>query len=383
MKKIFFVLLVFAIISSAAFAGDFSFAFEDARFHSDLLWGFAPVYVRAGVDYTGFELIEDQLTDFYIIGGGALISSTLWTDQDGLPTNAPGSIYEDPLTDAFSDNNSYSKWQGDFSLKLKQGFIQEPGRSKALVAAYAKYAFHWTDPHENPFGGVNSTFIDDDSSITAYPDSAGTATNVLQAGFEIDRLDKTDVYNGFNVDGSVLWAPQWLLNDLYGTSSFVNLNLTGKGYLSLLELKRKDSDLTLVGIYLADRVQVDYLAGSAIPQFYQESPALGSKMRGFEGNSLGTEFTVVNNFDIRFYGTEFLNNINPVIQLFFDTGFQAGKYYNTDYAPQGKFLCSTGFEIALNIIDFAQVGYMFGFPLVGNNIKNEVMQSGIMFQYKF
>ena len=378
MKKILFIILVLFISFSPVFAGDFSFAFEDARFHSDLLWGFAPVYVRAGVDYTGLELMDGQRTDLYIIGGGALISSDLWTDLNGLPFE-PSAVQN--TTDAFRDYNSYSKWQGDFSLKLKQGFIHEPGREKAFLAGYAKYALHFTSPHENWGGGANSYFLDGTSA--AYPDNAGTLTNVLQAGFEIDRLDKGDVLNGFNVDGSVQWAPLWLGNEFYGRSSFVNINLTAKGFYPLLDLKRKDSELALIGIYIGDRVQIDYTAGEAIPQFYQEGPALGSKMRGFEGNSMGVGFTAVNNFDIRFYGIELVDNTNPVLNLFFDAGYFAGTYFNTDYSVPGEFICSTGFEIALNIIDFAQVGYLFGFPLVGTNLQEQSMQTGIIFQYKF
>ncbi len=379
MKKIIFLLIITIIAGTSSFAGDFSFAFEDARFHSDLLFGFAPVYVRAGVDYTGWEFIEDQRTDFYIIGGGALISSDIWTDMEGLPYY-PSSI--DNTSEAFDENNSYSKWQGDFSLKLKQGFIQEPNRDKAFLAGYAKYAFHLTSPHENFDETVaDSVFLTGLDS--AYPDKAGTMTNVLQAGVELDRLDSGDVYDGFWADCSVKWAPFWLANTIYGTSSFVNINLTVEGYYSLLDLKRKNSELELLGIYLADRVQVDYTTGSAIPQFYQESPALGTKMRGFESNSMGTEFTAVNNFDVRFYGIEFIDNTNPLINLFFDMGYFAGRYFNTEYRDKGKFICSTGFEVALNIIDFAQVGYIFGFPLVGTNLQEETMQSTIMFQYKF
>ncbi len=375
MKKSLIILFLLIIVSSSAVAGDFSFAFEDARFHNDFFFGFAPFYVRAGVDYSGFEIIDGQRTDLFIIGGGALIHSKIWTDKSGLPVK-----YSDTTASDFKDANSYSKFQGDFSLRLEQGLFQEKDRDKPLLAGYVKYAFHWTSPHENWNGGI-STFLDGD--LAAYPDNKGTASNILQTGIKIDRLDKTDVYNGFRVDSSVKWAPKWFFNDIRGSSSFVNLNLTAKGYYSLFEIKRADSDLTLIGIYLADRVQIDYLSGDAIPQFFQEGASLGTKMRGFESNSLGTEFTVVNNFDIRIYGTEFLNNINPVLQLFFDSGFQSGNYFNTEYNAGGNFFCSTGFEIALNIIDFAQVGYLFGFPLVGQNIQQKTMLGHIIFRYKF
>ena len=376
-KRILAGVIILIVSVSGLFAGDIKFAFEDARFHDDYLFGFAPLYVRAGIDYTGLELLDGQKTDLYIIGGGALISSDLWTDSLGAPvTPSTGNV--EP---AFSDLNSYSKWQGDFSLKLKQGLIQEEGREdeKALLAVYGKYGFHFTDPHENP-EGAGSTFLS--GSGTAYPDNAGTLSNVLQAGIEIDRLDHTDVYNGFNVDTSVIYGPSWFFNSFRGNTDFISVNLTAKGYLSLLELKREDSDLALVGIYLADRVRADYTTGAAIPQFYQEKPSLGSKTRGFESNSLGTEFSIVNNFDLRIYGIEFIDNINPVLIGFFDMGYYAGNYYNTGYAGSG-FVCSAGFQAALNIFDFAQVGYSFEFPIVGTNMKEQAMKSGLMLMYHF
>ncbi|MDC7225569.1 MAG: hypothetical protein PQJ61_02265 [Spirochaetales bacterium] len=377
MKKLFLILIILTAAGSAGFAGDISFAFEDARFHSDLLGGFAPVYIRAGIDYTGLELIDSQRTDLYVIGGGALVSESIWTGLDGLPFLADAVANN---TDDFDDENSYSRWQTDFSMKLKQGFIHEEGREKALLAAYGKYAITFTSPHENWGGGTSSNFLD--GLASAYPDQDGTVTNLLQAGIELDRLDKGDVYDGFNVDASIQAAPRWLANSLYGDSNFMQLDLTAKGYYSLLELKRKDSELTGLGIYLADRVQVDYLIGDAVPQYYQENPALGTKMRGFERMSMGTEFTIVNNFDIRLYGIEFVDNINPVAVLFWDTGYYAGDFYNTDYNEAGLRM-STGFELALNIVDFAQVGYRFGFPLIGENLQQESMQSGIMFMYQF
>ncbi|MBI9108231.1 MAG: hypothetical protein JEZ04_15885 [Spirochaetales bacterium] len=376
-KKILSCLVILIVSITGLSAGDIGFAFEDARFHSDYLAGFAPLYLRVGVDYSGLELLEGQKTNLYVIGGGALISSSLWTNSLGRPITP--SI--DNTTDVFNDLNSYSKWQGDLSLKLKQGLIQEEGREdeKAFFAVYGKYGFHLTSPHENA-DGSQSIFLS--GSNSAYPDNAGTLSNILQVGFEIDRLDQGDVYNGFNVDGSVIYGPSWLLNTLNGTTDFVSVNLTAQGYLSLLDLKRENSELELVGIYLANRIRADYTTGAAIPQFYQEDPAMGSKIRGFEGNSLGTEFSIVNNLDIRVYGIEFIDNINPVFIAFFDAGYFAGNYYNTQY-PGSGFLCSAGFQIALNIIDFAQIGYSFEFPLVGSNMVEAPMLSSLMLMYKF
>ena len=376
-KNIILLCLMLLVLSTAVFAGDIKFEFEDARFHSDYLFGLAPFYLRAGIDYTGLELIKDQKTDLYVIGGGALISSNLWTDQLGTPV-LPSDL-SDP--ENFADWNSYSKWQGDFSLKLKQGLIQEEGREelKPLLAVYAKYGFHYTDPHENAAGSKSFFF---QGSEAVYPDKNGTISNIMQLGVEIDRMDHTDLYSGFNINASVIYAPEWFFNSFKGRTDFYSANVTFEGYLPIAELKWDDSDLTMFGLYLADRLIADYTNGSAIPQFYQESPALGSKLRGFDGNSFGTNFTIANNFDIRIYALEFLDNINPVLNIFFDAGYYAGNYYNTDYSKSG-ILCSAGAQIALNVFDFAQLGYTFAWPLVGMPDGEIKMRSGLMLLYKF
>lgn len=376
-KKILLLFIVLVISVSGLSAGDIGFVFEDARFHSDYLFGFAPLYWRMGIDYSGLEFLEGQHTNLIAVVGGGLISSEVWTNSLGNPVTPS----TDNASDTFSDLNSYSKWQADFSLKLKQGFIQEEGREddKPLLAAYAKYGFHFTSPHENP-EGTDSIFLS--GSSDAYPDNQGTVSNVMIAGIEVDRLDKGDVYSGFNVDGSASYAPSWFFNDIVGTTDFISLNLTAKGYIPLLDVQRDSSELALLGIYLADRVRADYTTGNAIPAFYQEKPSMGDKMRGFESNSLGTEFSIVNNFEIRFYGIEFIDNINPVFIAFFDAGYFIGDYYNTSY-PGSGFVCSTGFQVALNIIDFAQIGYSFEFPLVGTNMLDSAMKAGLILMYKF
>ena len=56
LKRILAVLLILAAASGAVFADDLEFVFEEARFHSDYLFGFAPLYARAGLDYSGISL---------------------------------------------------------------------------------------------------------------------------------------------------------------------------------------------------------------------------------------------------------------------------------------------------------------------------------------
>ena len=371
MKKLLMLILSVFSAGSILFAGDVSFIADDAEFHDDFFGGFAPFYLRGGIDYSGIDLLDGQSTNLFIVGGGAIYTSELWTDQSGIPFT-PSDINRTAL---FTDYNSYSKWQVDFSLKLRQGFLE-----RDFLFVYAGYGFHWTSPHENwKDDSAYSNFLSGDSAV--YPDQAGAAVNTLRIGAGLDGM--IEERKGWIVDASVLSGPRWFLNDLRGDSNFVNINLTASGVYPLPDLKQTNSGVTVFEVYLTDRIQLDYIEGDAIPEFYQEAPALGSKVRGFEENSMAVTFTAVNNLDFRMSLVGLSDKITPLFNLFLDFGYFAGEYCNTDYYAAGEFISAAGFELALNIFDVVQAGLSFGIPLLGTNLRNEEVQLDVMFSYHF
>ncbi len=364
------VLLLF-LSALPVFAGDFSFVFEDARFHSSYWGGLAPFYVRAGAGYTGLSLIDGQQTEIVLVGGGAITSNNLWTDADGLPLVK--AVSNSDLT-----TNMYSRWQWDLGLGLIQGLFADPKRANPVLSVYARYDLH----NDNPAGDDLNSILESSTNQSAYPDQGGVLTNSLKFGVEFNRLTKGDINKGYGAELWTVVAPSWMGNEVLGDSNFYNIAFEAKAFYPLLDIKMKNSEKQLVGIYAGDRIRADWLDGTAIPEYFQEPVTLGGKMRGFEWNSMGTQFTVVNNFDIRVYGLEFIDNTNPVFNVFFDMGYFAGNYYNTSVSDSG-FVSSTGFEAAINIIDFAQVGFCFAFPLTGENMRLQDMTTDIMFMYKF
>ena len=142
--------------------------------------------------------------------------------------------------------------------------------------------------------------------------------------------------------------------------------------------------LNLFSVVLIDRVNVNWTDGSQVPVYASMPVSLGRKVRGFNTNSYNTNFTVVNNLDIRLSGPEFfMDGVFPRLNLFFDVGWHAGNYLNTGYNGVSaksaadmaekydlkRFLCSTGFQLEMCIFDFIDLGFQLSYLISGDNMR--------------
>jgi hypothetical protein len=322
---------------------------------SDILSGMVPTYLQAGIAYHGIELIDGKKTTLKLLLGGARTAYTLWTDADGDPLlSAP--IDLDVLKFAF--------WQADFKVRFEQELIDN-------LDVYAELNTVWALPMENS-GGTSSTILDTGTSEDAYPDKDGMLSNILKIGFLYDMVEKGHMKEGFEADISISAAPALLLNEMIGKTDFYQANLTLEGFFPLYTIPMEGTNENQwLSLYIADRIQADYIWGSAVPQLFQKYPSLGKKMRGFEANSLGVNFAVVNNFELRAAGPELIlfdtSFGYPRIHIFTDIGYCLGNYFNT--ATFGSmFAASAGIEAAVDIFNFLDVGYRYGFIVAGDNI---------------
>jgi len=328
---------------------------------SDAFSGMFPSYVQLGIDYHGFALIEGKPTILRLLAGGARTSYTLWTDADGSPVTTY------PADDAAMDDLEFAFWRGDLQARLIQEILPH-------TAAYAQWSLVGALPVEN-IGGAASTILTT-ANAAAYPDKDGMLANVLRFGISYDTTVKGTMRNGIFADLSVTAAPGFLLNELIGKTDFYQINGTIKAFIPLYAIPMAASETKRwLSVYLADRVQVDYTLGEAIPQLYQEYSSLGKKMRGFESTSLGVALTAVNNLELRVSGPQFglfgMQIGYPRVHLFADAGFCSGDYFNNETAENGLFAASYGVEAALDLFDFLDVGYRYGFIAAGENIRGE------------
>ena len=363
MKRTTIVVLMVLILVCGAYGGDISISAKAFDTYPDLLAGLLPTFAVPGISYSGLSLVDGIRTDIYGFAGGGFTRNEIWVDALGNPFN-PGDV--DVTDESYLDLQAYDRWEIDFAVGLMQGIIQRPDRERATIAAYAEYAFHWESTKEN---ADRSYFFD--GSPAMFPDKEGVAVNSLTFGAVYDMLDRGPVPKGIIADISLLTAPGFLANTVRGSSDFYTTLGVVKGYLPLYQIKQ-ESGLNLFGIYLSDRIQADLIWGSAVPQDYKIDPALGTKARGFEKNSMGYGFTLVNNFDLRIAGPEiFVKDLYPRFHLFFDMGMFAGAYHNSTVTGSG-FVSSTGFEAAVTFFNVVTLGYRGSFVLAGENMAQKL-----------
>lgn len=376
MKKILTVVLVIAIAASSVFAGDFSFLFTELDQHVEILSGFLPTLVTVGASYDALDLMPENLTQLQVTVGGGYTQRKVYQDpSDGAPLTKNFFVYDSIQT----------RW----NLKFNQGLGESWVPGKDLVTLYAGYEGRWeknvdsmvrgkmryngtediTDPQEvkyavptfenwNVGGGVANSQV--------YPDLRGDAQilgTTFYGGVKFNGMeDSGPASDGISADLNFKWAPKGLSSD---DINFYSATFNLVGSMTLLQIKSDGGD-NLFSIVAIDRANVNWTDGTQVPVYAQGSVSLGRKVRGYNTYSFNTQFSVVNNFDIRLSGPDriasFMKGVFPRINLFFDIGYHCGKYFNSEISGE-HYLASTGAQITVSFMDFIDLGLMLSYTL--------------------
>ena len=386
MKKAFTVLIVLILAVCSVFAGDFKFLFTELDQHPEILAGFLPTLTAVGVGYEGLEIIPGNLTQIQATIGGGYTQRVL---------------FQDPLTGKplISNQMIYDDIQIRWNLKFLQGFGDSPVEGLDLVTAYLGYEGRYekgvdsmvlgaermrgyADPTTKTKGAtaipsLDAWFGPTKAGNAIYPDLADDyiafMTN-FYAGARLNLMDDKMVSNeGFLAELKFQIAPGFVNQK----ASYYSITLNAVAGTTLYELSDKKG-LNLFSIVLIDRANVNWTDGSKVPVYASRPVSLGRKVRGFDTDSYDTNFTVVNNLDIRLAGPEFLlDGIFPRLNLFFDMGYHAGNYFNTDYSAKSmadelglkQFLCSTGIQLEMCFFDFIDLGFQVSYLITGDNMR--------------
>lgn len=370
-RKLTLVLLVLAICSSL-FAADWAFVFKDLGQHPEILGGFLPSYLMAGAGYKGASLIEGDKTQIDLIVGAGYNQRKVW---------------QDPITGAIrkEDPVVYDVIVADWAVRFNQGFLDSPAGDKDLLTLSAGYwgkfeknidSMAVGKTRKNGVPGAIKTLdqylagVSDDGNILSdVHGSRMMLGNSFSLSLKLDAMSDTIMTNdGFWANLELRYAPKALNSVLDGFSDFYSITLNAVGACTLFDYATERNNwFSIVAI---DRVNVNWTDGSAVPQYEQSSLSLGRKVRGFTKNTYNTQFTVVNNFDIRLAGIKLgLKGIHPRINLFFDMGYSGGKLFNTDLV-QSDFLCSTGAQFTISAFDFIDLGYQLAYIISGESYQN-------------
>jgi len=346
----------------------------------EALDGYKPFLLEVGAKYTGVSFIPGYETSLELMTGGGYMNRKVWRDAAGKPLSGVDLSNESQL-----DAVSFDIWSARWDLLVKQGFGWFELEARNPVFLYAGIGGRWEQWVED---GSSSTFIDDDGTV--FPDSADDMliANSVRAGVIADYIaENGPVPKGIKAEASFAYAPPFLFNTAAGSSDYALFTGEVKAAVPLYMSYQKNGT-NLFSIYLADRIRADRFFGSEIPVFAQDKASLGSKMRGLERLSYATEFSAVNNFDVRFIGPEFAaRDIYPRLHLFFDAGYFSGSYSGDVSAAgvhdENGWLLSAGFTAALSIFDFANVGYRGSYMLQGKNVRDKDFVSDIILMLKF
>lgn len=399
MKRALTVVLVLVIALCSVFAGDFKFLFTELDQHTEILAGFLPTLVTIGAGYEGLELSEGDLTQIQVTLGGGYTQRALYQ----APYDNFKGIYKqgEPLR---SDIMLYDCMQLRWNVKFLQGFGSSWVEGKDLITAYIGYEGRYergvdsmvkgqdrlrgyptynpsvpnNDPGTSTIESLDAWFGSSKANNPIYPDLADDyrafMTN-FYLGAKINLMEDLMVSNeGLTAEIKLQVAPG-ILNK---KASYYSLTFNLVGGTTLFELHDKKG-LNIVSLVAIDRFNANWTDGNKVPVYAQMPVSLGRKVRGFNTNSYNTNFTIVNNLDLRFAGPEFLlDGIFPRLNLFFDMGYYAGEYFNTNINSKNMaqkydiktFLCSAGFQLEMCFFDFIDLGFQMAYLINGENMRN-------------
>ena len=394
MKKVLLVALVLLLAVGSVFAGDFKFLFTELDQHPEILSGFLPTLTAFGTSYEGLEFIDGRLTQLQVTIGGGYTQRVLFQNpKTGEPL--------------ISNQGIFDAVQIRWNLKLLQGFGSSWVEGKDLYTVYFGYEGRYESGTDSMVTGserfrgyeisatgekkansptailsMDDWFKSYDSSsatTTIYPDLANGYSafmNNFYFGAKLNGMDDEMVASdGFLAELKVQFAPSFLNKK----ASYYSITLNAVASKTLYEISEQSSSNNLFSIVIIDRVNFNWTDGSKVPIYAQMPVSLGRKVRGFNTNSYNTNFTVVNNFDIRLAGPEpFIDGIFPRLNIFFDIGYYAGDYFNTNISAKSmaqelgleRVLCSTGLQLEMSFFDFIDLGFQVSYLINGYNLRN-------------
>lgn len=350
MKKILTVLLIMIMVVSGLSAKpEFRFIFADLDQHTEVIGGFLPTYVLVGMG-ADFKFLEGNTSELQVLVGGGYNQRM---------------VFQNPINgDPFYRNSkgrgiTYDVAQGDFFLRYDQGFLNDLLILRAGIET--QYEANLDSWKKDKNASLTDQLKGSSFNEAIYPDLVGNRQFLgtsLILRLTYDAMEDTLFTNdGILAYVEAKWAPLFLNNWLDGTADYYSLTANAVFSKTLYTLSTENNDW--LSIVMIDRVNVNWTDGS-IPVNGQGPVSLGRKVRGYNTYSYNTQFSVVNNFDIRFAGPGIgIDGIRPRINLFFDMGLGAGNYFNTDIPVDGgvNFLSSVGGELTVSFFDFIDLGY--------------------------
>ncbi len=362
MKKLLIIVLLSLMVFSTLSADTtYRLIVADLDQHPGILVGFLPTYLLAGFGMD-FNIQENNRSELQFLFGAGYTQRMVFID--------PVNEVSEYTLDEKDWGITYDVFQADLFIRYEQGFLDD----LLTLRAGLETQYEWNrDSMRSEIDSLSSQLTGGDPDI--YPDLQGNghflgSALVLRLTYD----DMTDTL--FTNDGILAYveakvAPGFLNSWLDGTANYYSL--TANAVFSKTLYTYSTENMDWLSIVLIDRVNVNWTDGS-VPVNAQGPVSLGRKVRGYNTYSYGTEFSAVNNLDVRLTGPSlYFYGLRPRVNLFFDMGLGAGNYYNTQIKPEKgvNFLASVGGQITISIFDFIDLGYEMAYIFTGEKMTNK------------
>ena len=346
MKRIISIILVLALVTTAAFASDFHFVFNSAELNPTLpekfLKGICPTVFTGGVGYTALELVPGSTTELQLIAGGGIAFRAFFEEN-----------YSSKEADYTEADYNVTQLMG--KVKFLQGFNND--KFTAYASAEIRKETYKFLTGTNSFVKLSDAEKDSDGLVSYIFNAGVKLNNTKDTWFTRDGLDASvDVTYSPSKKGHSYYAAQ--AQAVYSKTIWQKLNSNGRN---------------LVSFVFVDRLNAGYMNAfndNTVPFFAQEFHSLGRKVRGFEKFTYSRAFTAVNNLEIRIASPEIVKDaIFARAILFADAGIAAGEWlqHNGYDNKITNIIASAGAVAELSIFDFINLGAQFSYLINGYN----------------
>ncbi len=242
-------------------------------------------------------------------------------------------------------------------------------------------------------GWYNDYVLDHENLLysSSLPDRDLLLSNSFLTGISLSDIavSSEQLIKGIETELSFEWHPDWPGDESLGSPDFIRLNFQARTYYPLVE------NTPAGGLYFADQVYADYLAGDSIP-FYESSlvggtailSGLGGLVRGYEDGAYDTQLKLSNNLEFRwvFPGLIYIKPdtplFRPVVSVFADAGYYSD-YFGDPSGTPGGFLFSAGAGVHVTVFNILSPGVYMTVPIAGSAVNREPYSLSITFSLHF
>lgn len=359
MKSRGVVWVLIVLCGMALGAQDLDFSFIGGRFNFLLLDGF-PLPTGADVEFR-YSILDTAIGPTALsfrVGAGyedkRLVRNDSATATAGDPIEAPTES-DSP----YRYNSPNAQW--DIGLVQALAGKADGNLAEAFFLYRGRYDYY-----------------DNDLSTSVFPDAHGIFGTAVLVGLGYDAVeqDSRRLKSGLGGELSFEWGPSFLASS-FGSVDYWRGNLQAEWYQPLFSFGA--GELNRFSAYFAGFGSVDFAGGEQIPIFVMESfggrderTSLGGSVRGYPSKTYDAAFKSVLNLECRFLGPAMFDLpwFMPLVYGFFDSGYYDGLpgASTAAYRDASGLIASVGAGFALDIFDFAYLGFRGGLLLPGDDL---------------